>query len=98
MPRMARELLLILIGMGIGLGLLYLSSLVMYDPKGCGGCRATGLPSFWAINATGFGGMLVNWNVVIVDLMFWIVVSLAVVEFLSHLVVPLVKSGLDIIQ
>jgi hypothetical protein len=75
-------------GVALGLGLLYISSLFRYDPNGCGGCSATGRPLFWTISATGYGGPLVNMSAIALDLVFWIAISLAVVEMFSHFAVP----------
>jgi hypothetical protein len=96
MPKMLREMTLIVAGIALGLGLLYLSSLVTYDPRGCGGCSAIGLPSFWTIGATGFGPMLVNWYAVVNDLVFWLAISLTAVELSSHVVLPYVRRELRV--
>src|ERR1700733_5233200 len=96
MPKILRELALVIAGVALGSGLLYLSSLVTYDPSGCGGCDASGIPQFWTINATGSGGPLVNWFAVANDLVFWFAISLTAVELSFHVAVPYVKRGVMI--
>jgi len=96
MPKMLREVALIVAGVALGLGLLYLSSLVQYTPNGFAGATATGLPSFWTINSTGFGPILVNWYAVANDLVFWLAISLTTVELSSHVALPYLSRELKI--
>lgn len=91
--RSSKELALIVTGIAIGAVLLYVSSLTAYTPNSCGGCSAWGLPLYWSINATGTGGGF-SLTSFALDLIFWLGLSLTVVEVSFHVAVSYTRQRL----
>jgi len=84
---MLRKLFPIAAGVALGFLLFYISSLVeVNNPYNSAGTIAWGFPFFWRINATGSGSPVLGVNFAL-DLVFWLALSLIIVEVLSHFAV-----------
>lgn len=91
-----KQLILVALSAAVGLTLLYFSGVGGYDPSGCGGCLAHGRPAFWMIMATGFGQVVVNWDAVAIDFVFWFGLSLAGVQLSSILVTSVLDRRMGV--
>ena len=96
--KLAREEVQIIGGILIGLAALYLSSL-LHNPSA--GAPGWGYPFVWHVIGTGpkvpesFFGLylgVVNWVAFALDLVFWMALSLAVIEISSHIGLPYFKK------
>ena len=110
MPKMLRELALIVAGVAIGFGLLYISSLVEFTKPQDAATIWWCFPYFWRVSAGGFQSACSGEGIFVFgvclfrtfytsfaeDLVFWVALSLTAVEVSSHTAIPYVRRKLKI--
>ena len=90
MSKTVRELSIVALGVVIGFFLLYVSSLI---PVNKPSVTLWGFPFFWRIVATGSGPDTV-WGRLFLDFIFWLALSLVLLEVSSHIAWPYTKRRL----
>jgi hypothetical protein len=96
MAKISKELALLSYGAATGIALFLVSTLLVNN-RGFGGFTAWGYPFVWR-SVLSASPLFVNWFALGVDFVFWLALSLAVVEGLSHNPVPYVKKKLKILR
>ena len=83
-----KEAACLIVAVVLGLILFFLSATVLYDPDlaHCGACMVYGYPYYYSIEPpTQDFGLALSEPAFYLNLVFWLIVSVASVEILSHL-------------